>query len=101
MSSPKPTHFLIIAYDAPSGDRFTHRTQHLEGAAAAYAGGSGPLQFGGAIFSDDGSKMIGSSFCVKADSIDAVRKMVEADPYYVNGVWDKERITIAPFLRAI
>ncbi|EJD35934.1 hypothetical protein AURDEDRAFT_175012 [Auricularia subglabra TFB-10046 SS5] len=101
MATPTPTHFLVVAYDSPTGDRLAHREKHLEGIAPLYAGGSGPLQFGGAIFSDDGSRMIGSSFCLKAESLAAVRAIVEGDAYYVNGVWDKERITIVPFLRAI
>ncbi|EJD35933.1 hypothetical protein AURDEDRAFT_175011 [Auricularia subglabra TFB-10046 SS5] len=98
MSTLKPTHFLVVAYDAPAGesDRITHLEEHLAGVAPL-----GPaLVFGGAIFSDDGSKMIGSSFCVKADSLDAAREIVERDAYYVNGVWDKERIIIAPFFKA-
>ncbi|CAL1704495.1 unnamed protein product [Somion occarium] len=45
-------------------------------------------------------KFFGSAVFVEAESIDDVRKQIEADTYWVNDVWDKEKLTIFPALLA-
>ncbi|KAJ3901693.1 hypothetical protein F5879DRAFT_967255 [Lentinula edodes] len=48
----------------------------------------------------EGQKMIGSTFICEAESLDEVKKMVEEDIYYKEGVWDKEKIVVLPMMAA-
>jgi len=43
-------------------------------------------------------KMIGSVLFFEAESVEEVRKIVESDIYYSTGVWDKEKISVLPFV---
>ncbi|KZV83040.1 hypothetical protein EXIGLDRAFT_838716 [Exidia glandulosa HHB12029] len=97
MSLPPVTNYLVVAYDVPDSKRPVHREEHLAGAKAAHDDGRLPVA--GAMFDEGATKMIGSTMLFKAESLEAVRKIIESDPYYINGVWDKERITILPFFR--
>jgi len=36
-------------------------------------------------------------FILQAESLEAVKKMIETDIYYTSNVWDPERIVILPF----
>ncbi|KAF8589627.1 hypothetical protein K439DRAFT_1332364 [Ramaria rubella] len=81
------------------------RTQHL--AAAKGLHDTGVINIGGAFLSPDGfdvadptSKMAGSMLVVNAVNVAEVRKLIEADIYWTSGVWDKERLSIYPFLTA-
>ena len=89
------THFVIIAWDAPGSaapraaardDHFAHIAQHIKNIAVA-----GPLK------DPDGSN-IGSLFVLNVDSAADAEALLQADPYFVTGVWD--RWTIHPFLAA-
>ncbi|KAF9467346.1 hypothetical protein BDZ94DRAFT_1305426 [Collybia nuda] len=85
--------------------RLSVRPAHLESAKSRISDGF--IRVGGVLLTEESiatptsdKKMIGSTFICEADSIDDVRKMVETDVYYTAGVWDPERIVIAPFMAA-
>lgn len=92
--------FLVIAHDGTDaealGRRLAVREKHLEEAHRLKA--AGVLQVGGAIL-DEGERMIGSAMVIEADSEEALRAMLEADPYRRGGVW--QRFEIWPFRRAL
>ncbi len=92
--------FLVIAHDGTDaealGRRLAVREKHLEEAHRLKA--AGVLHVGGAIL-DEGERMIGSAMVIEADSEEALRAMLEADPYRRGGVW--QRFEIWPFRRAL
>ncbi|CCM01146.1 uncharacterized protein FIBRA_03194 [Fibroporia radiculosa] len=99
---PAPGNFTFILYapDMTNPEAFKSRmdvrAQHLQGAREHHH--EGILKIGGAILSPDAEKkMIGSIIIFEADSIETVRKTVEEDVYYKEGVWDKEKLQIYPY----
>ncbi|TFY51611.1 hypothetical protein EVJ58_g10475 [Rhodofomes roseus] len=67
----------------------------------------GLVEFGGGLLSPESiasptaeKKLVGSMMVFEADSVEAVRKVIESDLYYQNGVWDKEKLQIFPWLQA-
>jgi len=46
------------------------------------------------------NKAIGSLLIVEAENIEEVRKTIEEDVFIQSGVWDREKLLIAPFLQA-
>ncbi|KAK7045724.1 hypothetical protein VNI00_007557 [Paramarasmius palmivorus] len=85
--------------------RLSVRPQHLELIKANIANGS--IRVAGVMLTDESlhaapedRKMIGSTIIWEAESKEEVQKKIEADPYYLNGVWDKERIVITPMMPA-
>ena len=55
------------------------------------------LSGNGPLLADDEETMIGSCFLVEADSMDAVMKFHENDPFHAAGLWEK--VSIRPFLK--
>ncbi|KAG0702982.1 hypothetical protein DFH29DRAFT_804155 [Suillus ampliporus] len=45
-------------------------------------------------------KIVGSALIYEAESLEDVRSFVEADLYWKEGVWDKEKLVILPMLMA-
>ncbi|KAJ7016574.1 hypothetical protein C8F04DRAFT_1105111 [Mycena alexandri] len=96
--------FFVYAPDKTDPDalarRLSVRSKHLELAKEAIDGGSiriaGALLTPESVLSED-KKMIGSMFILQAESLEAVKKMIETDIYYTSNVWDTERIVILPF----
>ncbi|KAI0318916.1 hypothetical protein OF83DRAFT_1170680 [Amylostereum chailletii] len=43
-------------------------------------------------------KINGSNMIFYAESVEEVRKIIEADPYWAHNVWDKERVDIRPIV---
>ncbi|KAH7096263.1 hypothetical protein BKA62DRAFT_37321 [Auriculariales sp. MPI-PUGE-AT-0066] len=99
MSAPPATHFLLVAYDAADGKRAEFRDQHLTRAKPYHEAGT--LVVGGPMLSDDKSKMIGSTLILKAEgdfeTLEKVWHYIHTDPYFLNDVWDKNRIAVHPF----
>mgnify|MGYP002621011527 CR=1 FL=1 len=92
--------FLVIARDGTDPEaparRQRVRAQHLEGARALAE--RGDLQLGGALL-DDAGTMIGSALLLEADDAEAARRLLAADVYAREGVW--QQVEIHPFRRAI
>lgn len=89
--------FLLMAYDDPAkpGFRMEVRPRHLPLLKAACE--SGLIRFAGPILEKDGSdKMIGSIIVLDLDTREAVQAWLESEPFYTEGVWKKEMITILP-----
>lgn len=86
--------FAVHALDNPGSlsRRLEHYTAHRNFIESDRSHGvsiviSGPLQ------SDDGEIMIGSLFLIEAPGRAEVEAFVKADPFMVEGVWDKVQIT--------
>jgi len=113
MTTPNtlPT-FYVYAPDYTDGDGYSRRLavreKHLE--RTTHAIKSGYVKFGGALLSPESldeagqvkpdRKLTGSTLVVQDKSIQAVREWVEGDPYYINNVWDKEKLVITPIIVA-
>jgi len=85
--------------------RRSAREQHLVNINKAIAEGL-KCKVGGAMFTPESitggdAKMVGSVLFFEADTIEEVRKVVEGDIYYTSGVWDAEKLDIAPFKVAV
>lgn len=89
------THYAIVARDGPGAEprrmavrdaHFAHVERHLDRIAVA-----GPLK-------DAAGGFTGSILVVAAASEAEARAMLEADPYWIAGVWAD--VTIEPFVPA-
>ncbi|KAF7348546.1 YCII domain-containing protein [Mycena venus] len=108
MSSPPALpRFLVYAPDKTDEGAFERRlsvrSKHLENAAKAIS--DGVIRVGGALLTPESltgaeKKMIGSAMIYEAESLEAVKAIVESDIYYTAGVWDPERLVILPFVAA-
>ncbi|KAI0919314.1 hypothetical protein AcV5_002267 [Taiwanofungus camphoratus] len=101
--------FIVFAPDVSDADGFQRRLavrpKHLANAAELHK--SGVIKVGGAMLSPESisspsaeKKMVGSALILEADSLETAKKFIETDPYYVEGVWDKEKLVILPFMQA-
>ncbi|KAI0330924.1 hypothetical protein GY45DRAFT_681733 [Cubamyces sp. BRFM 1775] len=105
MSSRVPKHnfYLVFAPDVPNSReaRERHLPAHME--RVQQLSQSGLLRLGGGVLPPDvkatdpdaADKLRGGFIIVKAESIEAVWKIVKEDILYTSGeVWDRERITV-------
>jgi uncharacterized protein YciI len=78
--------FVLIGRDHPHdlARRLQHRPAHLE--AVRILDASGRVRHGGPLKNDRG-EIIGSLLIFEADSLEAAKKLVAADPYVVGGVF--------------
>jgi len=85
--------YACICQDKPgSGDlRQQTREAHLD----HLRGHAGAVVSAGPLLSDDGTTPVGSLLIVEAQSVDAARAMMEADPYAKAGLF--ERIEVYPW----
>jgi len=85
--------YACICQDKPgSGDlRQQTREAHLD----HLRGHAGAVVSAGPLLSDDGTTPVGSLLIVEAQSLDAARAMMEADPYAKAGLF--ERIDVYPW----
>ncbi|VDB90507.1 unnamed protein product [Peniophora sp. CBMAI 1063] len=109
-TTPSVKHkFVVWAPDQADAltRRLSVRSSHLETAGKLKQ--DGILLYGGAMLTPESvaaiqpseKKMTGSMLLFEAESIDTVRELVEKDVYYVNNVWDTQKIVIAPFVGAM
>ncbi|KAH9983704.1 hypothetical protein BJV74DRAFT_776587 [Russula compacta] len=88
--------FVVWApdYDAPDvlTRRLAVRPNHLENVRGLAANGF--IKIGGPLSDAETEKFNGSLFVVEAESVAAVREVLEKDPYWINNVWDKEKVDI-------
>ncbi|KAF9244983.1 hypothetical protein BU15DRAFT_41434 [Melanogaster broomeanus] len=85
--------------------RLAVRPSHLENAGKLI--NQGIFRVAGGVLTSDSAnaapsdrKFFGSCLIVEAESLEAVRKLIEEDVYYKTGVWDKEKLLILPFMSA-
>jgi hypothetical protein len=108
-TAPTLHHFLVYAPDKTEEGTFekrlTVRSKHLENVGVLI--GNGVIKVGGVILTPESiesatstPKMTGSMLIIQATNIEAVKKVVETDIYYTTGVWDPEKLVIAPFISA-
>ncbi|KAF8135654.1 hypothetical protein EV363DRAFT_1321221 [Boletus edulis] len=89
--------FVVWAPDYAGAQeiRLAIRPRHLENAHRLTKEGVIPANAAPAD-----RKFFGSCLIIEAESLEAVRKIVEGDVYYKEGVWDKEKLQILPMLLA-
>ncbi|KAI0800364.1 hypothetical protein C8Q74DRAFT_1191709 [Fomes fomentarius] len=108
-ATPLSHKFIVYAPDmADEGAlqrRLNVRSAHLDKAREQIARGT--IKVAGAMLTPDSiaspaaeKKMVGSVFICEADSLEAVRQLVESDVYYESGVWDREKLLILPLALA-
>ncbi|EIW53953.1 uncharacterized protein TRAVEDRAFT_39680 [Trametes versicolor FP-101664 SS1] len=110
MSAAPPRHkFIVYAPDMTDEGalqrRLSVRPAHLQRAKEEIAKGvikvAGAMLTPASIASPDAEKeMVGSVFICEAESLDAVRELMESDVYHTAGVWDKEKMVILPIALA-
>ncbi|KAF7322350.1 YCII domain-containing protein [Mycena chlorophos] len=111
--------FIVFAPDKEGVDRQPFRPEHLQRILEFHA--TGVLKYGGmmatpesitggeqklvsVVYSVRRIKLthrivqIGSLVIIQGESLEAVRKIIEDDAYYRNGIWDPERLVILPFV---
>ena len=91
--------FVMIGHDTPDGApvRDRHRADHLAHVNAL--DDQGRIAFAGPIRNDAGDASVGAVIVFEADDLAAARKVVDADPYVVGGVF--ESLKVAPFKRVL
>ena len=144
-STPRTLHkFVVYAPDKTDEGAFERRLavrpKHLEGSSKMHEAGTlrklshcltvlrvlliSLLELGGAMLTPESvqlgqeKKMVGSVLIFEAETLDAVKTLVEKDIYYTSGVvclflshylswaeiivvqWDPEKLVIAPFVAA-
>jgi len=72
--------------------RLVVREAHLKNIGRLAA--QGILKLGGPIFDPESGDPNGSVLVLEAESLAAVRAIVEEDPYWKGGVWNKEKVEI-------
>ncbi|KZT03972.1 uncharacterized protein LAESUDRAFT_658697 [Laetiporus sulphureus 93-53] len=106
-SKPILYKFIVWAPDMSDPDAFQRRLsvrqQHFVRGDKLHE--SGQWKVGGALLTPESiaspnaeKKMIGSVIICEAESLEAVREVIESDIYYTANVWDKEKLQIFPFL---
>ncbi|KAH9833481.1 uncharacterized protein C8Q71DRAFT_773685 [Rhodofomes roseus] len=99
--------YYVWAPDSKAGDVVQKRqailAEHTEWITARRADGS--VLYGGAILAKDvklplasNPEIAGTILIVKANSLEAARKLIEQEPYYKAGVWDTSDLKVAPVL---
>jgi len=109
MSEPALNYFIVHAPDYTEEGTFERRMsvreKHLERAKGYLE--SGEIKVAGGMLTPDSiatptspKKIIGSTFIFHVKDINVVKDWIESDLYYTSGIWDKERLSILPFLPA-
>ncbi|KAG1727599.1 hypothetical protein EDB19DRAFT_191617 [Suillus lakei] len=102
-------HYMVWAPDYTEegtlARRMAIRPKHLLGAKKLIAQGS--MKVAGGLLTPESQdaepqdrKFVGSALIYEAESLEDVRRRVEADLYWKEGVWDKEKLVILPMVIA-
>jgi len=100
--------FFVYAPDYADSDalnrRLKVRQQHLDGVRPLieneWSRVAGALVTEQSLQPGADKQFLGSAFIIKAESLEEVRKRMEADVYWTENVWDKEKMVITAFLSA-
>jgi hypothetical protein len=87
--------FVIYGMDYP--DKPAERLRHLAAHRAHCDTGGLKIVMSGPLVEDDGERMIGSLFVVDAANRAEVDSYLAADPFTLNGVW--ERVDVRAFIK--
>jgi len=89
--------FVFIGHDGPDGAerRNANRKRHVANLEKLFAAGT--LVYGGPIRDED-NRSVGAVLILDAPDLAAARAVIEADPYFAGGVF--ERFELSPFVRA-
>jgi uncharacterized protein YciI len=94
--------YVVYAYDYTDADaldrRMAVRPAHLDYVRQLKA--DGRFLLGGALLNDAG-EMIGSMLVLDMESEAQLAKYLQTDPYIIEGVWDKNKLTVKPFRPAV
>ncbi|KAI0359258.1 hypothetical protein OH77DRAFT_1517799 [Trametes cingulata] len=104
-AAPHRHKFVVYAPDMTDEGAFQRRLSvrqaHLQRAKEEID--RGIIKLAGAMLTPESiespaaeKKMVGSIFVCEAESLEAVRKLMESDVYYTSGVWDKDKMVILP-----
>jgi uncharacterized protein YciI len=87
--------FIVTAHDFPNAleKRMAARQAHLDALAGMKA--EGKVLYAAALLNDNGD-MAGSMLVVDLPDAAAIEAWLANEPYILQGVWDKSRITIQP-----
>jgi uncharacterized protein YciI len=87
--------FIVTAPDFPNAldKRMAARQAHLDALAGMKA--EGKVLYAAALLDDNGD-MAGSMLVVDLPDVAAIEVWLANEPYILQGVWDKSRITIQP-----
>ncbi|EIM89483.1 uncharacterized protein STEHIDRAFT_118701 [Stereum hirsutum FP-91666 SS1] len=108
-STTEKFEFVVYAPDYTDAEalsrRLAVRAQHLAKAQTLHD--SGVVKLGGAMVAEESlreedaskRKMEGSVMIYEAGSLAEVMEYIHNDPYWVENVWDKEKLDIRPFIR--
>ncbi|KAH9833871.1 uncharacterized protein C8Q71DRAFT_179255 [Rhodofomes roseus] len=105
--APQPLYVFTAPYRQEAMDRRNlHRPGHVARLMSLWTDGT--VQIGGPMLTEDSNpfappeehKAYGSFIMFRAESIEKVREIVEADLFYKEDVWVKEEIRINPILGA-
>ncbi|GAA6010312.1 hypothetical protein JCM10207_005169 [Rhodosporidiobolus poonsookiae] len=87
--------YLATLPDFEDSKRMEVRPQHLKDAAEGHA--NGWIIKAGATFNDDSkSKMTGSWFLLREETLEKARERLSRDVYVTGGAWDMSKATITP-----
>jgi uncharacterized protein YciI len=91
-----PTMVAVLCHDGPDSQpvRKAATQAHLHWVELLL----GRIALAGPLYSDDGSRMIGSLYVFKTTSLEEARGWLESDPYFAAGFWAS--IHYRPFLPA-
>jgi len=106
-TTPGKQTFIIIGHDPTDAGalarRLAVREEHLVRLRKLVA--EGAIRIGGVMLSPasiepgaETKEFVGSVLIVYADTLADARRIAEEDVYYRTGVWDKEKLTVLPFL---
>lgn len=92
--------FIVLAHDKPGllAQRLAHRPAHVD----YWVGQGDALKVAGAMLESDApdAPPIGSSFLIEAEDEAAVRALIAADPFTIEGIFD-DNVTVQPVRPAL
>ncbi|GJE97297.1 YCII domain-containing protein [Phanerochaete sordida] len=107
MSTATKHTFAVYAPDYTDPEAFSRRmavrATHLVRVKSMKE--EGLLRIGGVLadpetYQSAEKKLVGSMLIFEAESLEAVRKIIEEDIYWSSNVWDKEKVVILPWIPA-
>ncbi len=90
------TAYMVICRDGPQGEllRAAATADHLAYVETVL----GDLNVAGPMYDTEGLRTVGSVFCLRTTSLERARQIIENDPYYKAGVFEK--VEYFPYLPA-